>query len=335
MDSLTHVALGMVSGEALLGRRAGKRAWLYGALAQSFPDIDFVAAFWSTPAENLLAHRGLTHSLLGALVMATVFSGVATRWHPVAGLRWPHWFGFFGLQLLLHLGLDSLNAYGVGLLEPFHDHRFSAHVLYVADPLFLLPVLVGSVALVFMRVEAQRHRLAMVMLALSGAYLVYAAINKVQITRQVAQALEAQHLDSRPYFTTPAPFNTWLWMVTVRDSAGVRVGYRSVLDRTRPLALTYFPQNDSLLHRAKDQSSVALLKTFAMGWYTVEQQGDTVLFNIPRFGQVTGWHDAHMPFVFRYYLDQTDINRLVMQRGRFENWNAETVASFRRRMRGK
>ena len=57
MDSLTHIVLGACIGEAMLGKKLGKKAMLIGAIAQSLPDIDFVAALWLGPAENLLAHR--------------------------------------------------------------------------------------------------------------------------------------------------------------------------------------------------------------------------------------------------------------------------------------
>ncbi len=35
---------------------------LYGAIAASLPDIDFIAAFWMNTTDDLLAHRGFTHS---------------------------------------------------------------------------------------------------------------------------------------------------------------------------------------------------------------------------------------------------------------------------------
>ena len=53
MDSLTHIALGACIGEAFFERGFGKKAMIWGALAQSIPDIDFVASLWLGPAENL------------------------------------------------------------------------------------------------------------------------------------------------------------------------------------------------------------------------------------------------------------------------------------------
>jgi inner membrane protein len=58
MDSLTHIALGACTGQLILGRQFGKRAMLLGAVAQSVPDVDFIAALWMSPSGNLLAHRG-------------------------------------------------------------------------------------------------------------------------------------------------------------------------------------------------------------------------------------------------------------------------------------
>jgi membrane-bound metal-dependent hydrolase YbcI (DUF457 family) len=44
-----------------------------GAVAQSVPDIDFIASFWTSTSENLLAHRGFTHSILFTLLMDAFF----------------------------------------------------------------------------------------------------------------------------------------------------------------------------------------------------------------------------------------------------------------------
>ena len=56
------------------------RLWLFGAACAVVPDVD-VFGFWlGIPYEDLLGHRGLTHSLgfaavLSGLVVATAFRG--------------------------------------------------------------------------------------------------------------------------------------------------------------------------------------------------------------------------------------------------------------------
>ncbi|HEY6901521.1 MAG TPA: metal-dependent hydrolase, partial [Puia sp.] len=64
MDSITHIVLGATVGEALAGRKLGKRAMLLGAIANSFPDIDFIGSFWMGTARDVWTHRGITHSIL-------------------------------------------------------------------------------------------------------------------------------------------------------------------------------------------------------------------------------------------------------------------------------
>ena len=80
MDSITHIALGACMGEAFAGKKLGKKAMLWGALAQSIPDIDFVASFWMDTSSNLLAHRGFTHSFLFCVIAALFLAFFAERW---------------------------------------------------------------------------------------------------------------------------------------------------------------------------------------------------------------------------------------------------------------
>ena len=81
MDSLTHIALGACMGEAFAGKTVGRKAMLWGVLAQSFPDIDFLTAFWTNTTGNLLAHRGFTHSILFCIIITPLLAFFAERWH--------------------------------------------------------------------------------------------------------------------------------------------------------------------------------------------------------------------------------------------------------------
>src|SRR5688572_21514063 len=107
MDTITHLALGACIGETLLGKKAGKRALLWGAMAQSVPDIDFIAGFFLDPASNLLFHRGFTHSFLFVFLITPVLSYPAYRVHKRReGIRYREWLLFFFIQVLVHDLLD-------------------------------------------------------------------------------------------------------------------------------------------------------------------------------------------------------------------------------------
>ncbi|WP_207433730.1 metal-dependent hydrolase [Sabulibacter ruber] len=326
MDSLTHAAIGACLGELMLSRKLGKRALLWGAFAQNFPDIDTIAALWLAPSRNLLVHRGFTHSFLFAFLGALLLTVIANRWHKAQGVPWRHFFLFFLVQLLVHDLLDTCNAYTTGLLEPFSQKRFSFHLLYVADPLFTIwPLIALGVLLLLKSTNLRRVRWAVAGLGLAGAYLGYAAFNKNQVQAQVKASLEQQQIGSSRFFLTPTPFNTWLWMAVVEADSGLYVGHRSVFwPKSSQADFRFFPKNQELLSKAEDPQEVEDLKVFADGYYTLDHWNDTLVFNIPRFGQMQGWQNPNARFTFHYFLSPPRLdNKLVMQRGRAKGWSGE------------
>src|SRR5690606_26229469 len=132
MDSLTHIVLGACIGEAAYAKKLGKKALLLGAFAQSFPDVDILASFLLSPTENLLFHRSVTHSFAFVAFIAPVLAWIVSRIFPSGRLFWPKLTGFFFLQMVLHVLLDTCNAYGTQLLWPFSPERFSFDLLFVA-----------------------------------------------------------------------------------------------------------------------------------------------------------------------------------------------------------
>lgn len=159
MDSVTHIALGACIGELFVGNKVGRKAMLWGAIAQSFPDIDFIASFWMDTTDELLTHRGFTHSLLFAAIITPVLAWLAERWHRPHHISLSKWTLFFGTEILLHIFLDAFNAYGTAWFEPFSPVRFSFHTLFVAEPLFSIWIGVAFAALLLIKKikEKERH----------------------------------------------------------------------------------------------------------------------------------------------------------------------------------
>ena len=46
MDSLTQIVLGAAVGEAVLGKKVGNKAMLYGAIAGTIPDLDVITRYF-------------------------------------------------------------------------------------------------------------------------------------------------------------------------------------------------------------------------------------------------------------------------------------------------
>ncbi len=329
MDSLTHIVLGACIGEAVAGRQLGKKAMLIGAIAQSIPDIDFVASFFLSDTEDIVAHRGITHSLLFVILGSFLLARFAARIFPNREMSAVRWILLFGINMFVHVFIDSFNAYGTGWFEPFSHARFSFNVLYVADPLFSIWPFFAALILLFLRRSSIRRQFFWkIGIGLSVVYLLYALYNKWDTDKAVRRNLAAQHIPSDHYFTTPTLFNTLLWQVSVSDGNGYHIGYRSVFDKDDRINFSWFPRQDSLLDLVENKKEVRDLQRFAGGYYTVDKRNDTLLFNVIRFGQIAGWDNPHARFAFYYYCDRPGANNMVVQRGRFEAWDRNTTKSF-------
>ncbi len=329
MDSFTHVVIGAAVGEIFAGKKLGRKALLWGMVAQSLPDIDFVASFWMPTSANLLAHRGFTHSILFAAIATFFCALISERWHRKHDISLRYWMLFWGVQIMIHLFLDSLNAYGIGWFEPFSHMRISFNVIFVADPFFSIWTALALVFVFLFHRHRRKTQWAIIALSVSAIYLVYCVSNKMKAERAAKAALYAQHIGYKRHFTTPTMFNNWLWYIVAQSDSGCYTGYYSVFSKTGNIKFHFHPQNERLLAAVQGRAEeIQQLKRFSQGYYTVEQWGDTLVFNDLRFGQIAGWSDSNARFVFHYYLQPPADNKIVVQRGRAAAWNKRDIASL-------
>ena len=111
MDSLTQAVLGAACGEAVLGRKIGNKALIWGAIAGTIPDLDVVSrAFLNHPVDELIFHRGFTHSIL-----FTILAPILLGW---LGRNARHWLltGFY-LSIFIFIGhtvFENPNLISIG-----------------------------------------------------------------------------------------------------------------------------------------------------------------------------------------------------------------------------
>lgn len=322
-------------GDAFAGKQLGKRAMFLGAVAQSVPDIDFISSFWLNTSDNLLAHRGFTHSILFVLCITPLLALVAERWHRPHDISLKKWILFFGAQAFIHLLLDGMNVYGVGWFEPFSHHRVSYNWIFVADPFYSVWLGIAFVVLLILRRDHPSRRWWRKFgLGLSSIYLLYCGLNKIKIDNDVRDVFVKQHVSYNDYFTTPTPLNNWLWYVVASNDSGYNIGYRSLFDKERKISFHFVPRNDNLLAPVKDHEDLHKLLRFSKGYHAATMQHDTLVFNDLRFGQMIGWKDPAAPFVFYYYLQHPSGNEFVVQRGRFARWDKDAFRALVRRIKG-
>ncbi len=315
MDPLTHLTLGACTGEILLGKRWGKKAMLFGALAANLPDVDTVTGLFVSGDKALLLHRGITHSFCFALIAGLVLAWVFSRWY--RAINFNAFTLFFVAELALHDLLDTCTGYGTGLLEPLSHQRFSFHLLFVVDPLFTIPLLVASLVLLLKRNGLlYRIRWAVSGLAVSLLYVAVAIYCK-------------SRSDPAADMTTPAPFTTLLWYDVKKGDNGFYTGYQSVFDHDA-VSYEFHPQNSSLLTQPEPY-----LAQFADGYYTVSQNNGHTYFNIIRFGQIQGWNKSDAPFVLSYPIGANRDENMVIQKGRLAGWNSHSIRQYLERIIGR
>ena len=125
-SAFAHAALGATLGKLLLPQRRHWPYWVAAGLCAALPDVDSVGYRLGVPYDSLWGHRGLTHSLLAAALVAavgTMFGHLARPGYRPPPLR---------LALLLFLAtashglLDAMTTGGLGVafLSPWHPERY-------------------------------------------------------------------------------------------------------------------------------------------------------------------------------------------------------------------
>jgi inner membrane protein len=334
MDTITHIVLGACTGEAFAGKQLGKKALFIGAVANTLPDCDVLSNLWLNTDRALLAHRGFTHSILFVALAATSFAFLFQRFSKRRNITFRFWTGFFALELFLHIFIDAFNSYGTGWFEPFSHYRVSLNTIFVADPFYTIWLLVAFVTLLVLKGDSKSRRSWVTFgLGISTLYFMYCIINKINTDVNIKSILKKQHITYQTFFSTPTPLNNWLWYIIVSNDSGYYIGYRSVFDSERQIDLHYFSKNDLLLDPYEGKQDVQHLVRFSQGLYTVEARDGSVVFNDLRFGQIEGWSNPRAGFVFHYFLERKD-NRMVVQRGRFAQWNRGSINSLVKRIKG-
>lgn len=336
MDSLTHLVLGAAIGEAVLGKKIGRKAMLWGAVADTIPDIDVFASPCFTDAQQLLVHRGITHSFLFVIVMALLLGYSFSRWFKKTEVNWKSWTWLFFLGLFTHILLDSLTIYGTGWFEPFNSYRVSFNTIFVADPFYTIPFLICIlIALIAKNGSQKRLKWNKAGLVISCLYLVFTVVNKWHVHDIMREAFVKKNRSSSDFVTTPTPLNNFLWMAYSSDNTGYWFGYYSIFDKTKEVDYYHVNKNDHLLVPFENDPSVKILKQFSKKYYCITADKNDVYFNDIRFGQFGGWDKPDSAFVFSFKLNNYADNSTALDRSKFKVSFSDAISSLVNRIKGK
>jgi inner membrane protein len=280
MDSLSQLALGAAVGVAVMGRRTAlwkSAAW--GAVAGTLPDLDVFIDHGDAIA-NMVLHRAETHSLFWLTLFSLPFAALVARLHG-EWAAWKRWWLALWLALVTHPLLDAMTVYGTQLALPWSNHPFGVGSVFIIDPLYTLPLLVGT----GITLASTRLRANTLGLVLSTAYLAWGVGAQQHVERVARDALTRQGIAAERVLVTPSAFNTIAWRIVVMQRDQYFEGFYSLLDEGRTIRFDRFDRGAPLEAEVSAIQGVQRIREFSRGFYALRQQGPRVLITDLRMGQ--------------------------------------------------
>lgn len=278
MDSLTQATLGAAVGVAVMRRRLPVwRAALAGALVGTLPDLDAFIDY-GDPVRNVTNHRGVTHSLLYLCLLSPLLAWLAARWAPPAGFR--RWWLAIWLILMTHVLLDTMTVYGTQIGQPFTDHPFGLASVFIIDPLYTLPLLVGLALALCGRLRAND-----IALGLGGVYLLWSLLAQGWVSHKVERQLATTDWPVERVLVTPTPFNTVLWRVLVMTPEHYHEGFYALADGTAPIDFERFDRHMEWYRALGEDWETRRVAWFSKGFFAMSRRADRVQITDLRMGQ--------------------------------------------------
>jgi len=258
-------------------------ALLVGGALGTLPDLD-VLIDYGDPVSNFTYHRGFSHSLFVLFPFSVLLWLLLRRWWgPVREAPW-HWFAAIMLTMVTHPLLDAHTVYGTQLLWPMTTPPVMWSTLFIIDPAYTLPLLVG----VLVAAMTPRGKVARIALAaglvISTSYVGWSWIAKSLVERDTVAALDAMGLQDAPRFSIPTPFNTLLWRVVVMTDGGYLEGYRSLVADNGPMTFAVYGSDSASLESASDVWAVTRLRWFTHDFLKAEIRQDKLVLSDLRMG---------------------------------------------------
>jgi inner membrane protein len=285
MDSLSQLTLGAAVSVAVMGPRTSiPRAAAWGAVLGTLPDLD-VFIDHGDALLNMTLHRAETHSLFWLSLLAPVLGAAIARWHGEWQI-WRRWWLATWLVLITHPLLDAMTVYGTQLALPFSKHPFGVGSVFIIDPLYTLPLLMGLVlALLLRRKPGAALVLNALGLSLSTAYLVWGVVVQ-QHVRGLAQAsLEREGVQAHALLVTPTAFNTVLWRVVATTPTHYHEGFYSLLDEGQDPLWVRHSRGAELIQAYDGSPAFERLNRFAHGLVAMQAVDGRAHINDLRMGQ--------------------------------------------------
>ena len=290
MDNLTHTLTAVALSQAGLNRKT-RFATLTLILGANLPDIDFVSLLGGA-ATCLKYHRGITHSILGGAVLASLLGAAVyflgrrsapKKAVPPLDFRWllaTSW-----IAVGSHVLMDFTNSYGIRPFLPFSGRWYAWDIMFIVDPLLLVLLAAGLTLPALFRLITEEVGATKTGFR-GGAIFGLCAMLALWGIRDLAHRRVLGFLDSHTYGQEdpirvgafPGPLNPFSWTGVVETDSAFRMLTASALDSDVDAEHTitfHKPENTPALDAALKTPSAMILEDFArFPWANVETTDD-------------------------------------------------------------
>ena len=293
MDSVTQAVFGAGIAALVAPHDQRRKAALMGAALGTLPDLDVLIDYGGA-VENFTYHRGFSHSFLVLLpVSVLLWLALARLWQPAraAPLRW---LAVVALPLVTHPLLDAHTAYGTQLFWPMTVTPTMWATLFIIDPLYTLPLIVGAVLIIARPHAAWSYPILRAAFTFSVVYMAWSWGAQGIAKNTARDALAAAGIRDAKLFVTPTPFNTLLWRVVVRSEQGVFEGFDSLLVDEETMRLQPIASDAAVLTETADIWAVRRLRWFSDDFLKVEIDDERLILRDLRMGQEPSYVFSHV-----------------------------------------
>jgi inner membrane protein len=277
MDSLTQIVLGAACGEAVLGKKTGNKALLFGAIGGTIPDLDVFVGPWlySNEIQAMAFHRGFMHSIFFSIIGTFLFGWLVFKLYN-RGKRYntttlKDWRLLFFWTLFTHPILDCFTPYGTQLFYPFTDYRVAFNNISVADPLYTAPFLICLIVMMFYKRQNHKRKLWLKLgIGISSVYMLLTLGNKLYMNSVFKASLEDQEITFKRYRCQPTLLNNILWYGVAETDTAYYLGFYSLLDKTNRITdWKIIPKTKNLI--PMDDEDLSILAWFSDDYYKVRK----------------------------------------------------------------
>ena len=279
---------------------------VWGGLGGLIPDLDVMINPFVDELTGMVAHRAFSHSIFFALAIAPVLKWISDKVHRKKKASGRAWLIMFFLAVFTHPLLDSFTVYGTQLLNPISHHRFAWNGVFIIDPVYTVPLLLGLIAILIVpRIRRLKFNVMWVLLGLTTGYLLFNTfIVQPGVINKAKASVETEGFVAHRVFPSPMPVGL-LWHVVVETDEHIMYTFYRI-GQDEPLQWRKLKKNHHLLDGHQEDDDVETLKWFSDGYYTISEIDNELQFNDLRFPRSSDFGMPDSGFIFSFKLEEVD-----------------------------